>query len=478
MALITVSGHLLDASGVAQVGAPVTFELVNLNGNLPYVSGTNIIVTTKVSVTATAGGVFTAQIQGNDTITPSGTFYKFTANSNQVSYYQFVGVGPYNLDSTTPLTTFPIPVGPLPTQILTGNNTFTGSNNFTGPFSVNPEALFLAGLEIESGFLLNWNDDTGLSRTGISILALGNGIQGDASGTFNAAVYQVAGTQIAASNLLNGVTGSGSIVLSVSPILTGTISAAALTLSSALSMAAGQALSWNSDTGISRDAAGVIDFGNGTPGDKSGTINAATANITGVSTLGTLAFTTLSSVVPNANYGNGLSTKNSALQSQVVVSGTEYYVTSSGITMPATFKGGIQAGSSFVWRITMTKTAAGTGTFQILFKHGATGSISDTTDATITVGTQTAAADCLTFDLVITFTSATVYYYSFCPVQQAATATGFGLVYPAVASMQTGTVSGLTTTTGGTIWGLSFKATTGTPTITVPMVQGTAYNIT
>jgi hypothetical protein len=36
----------------------------------------------------------------------------------------------------------------------------------------------------------------------------------------NSGVYEINGTQLAASNLLNGVTGSGSIVLSISPTLT------------------------------------------------------------------------------------------------------------------------------------------------------------------------------------------------------------------------------------------------------------------
>ena len=35
-------------------------------------------------------------------------------------------------------------------------------------------------------------------------------------------------------------------------------------------------IGWNSDTGLSRDSAGVVDVGNGTPLDKSGTLNAAT----------------------------------------------------------------------------------------------------------------------------------------------------------------------------------------------------------
>ena len=37
-------------------------------------------------------------------------------------------------------------------------------------------------------------------------------------------------------------------------------------------MASGTLWTWNSDTGISRDSAGVLDFGNGTQGDKSGTL--------------------------------------------------------------------------------------------------------------------------------------------------------------------------------------------------------------
>ena len=41
-------------------------------------------------------------------------------------------------------------------------------------------------------------------------------------------------------------------------------------------MASGTVLGWNGDTGLSRDAAGAVDVGNGTAGNKSGTINAAT----------------------------------------------------------------------------------------------------------------------------------------------------------------------------------------------------------
>jgi hypothetical protein len=42
--------------------------------------------------------------------------------------------------------------------------------------------------------------------------------------------------------------------------------------------ASGTVLGWNSDTGLSRDSAGVVDVGNGTAGDKSGTLQAAVFN--------------------------------------------------------------------------------------------------------------------------------------------------------------------------------------------------------
>ena len=48
-----------------------------------------------------------------------------------------------------------------------------------------------------------------------------------------------------------------------------------------LTLGTSSVLKWSTDTGLSRDSAGVIDVGNGTQGDKSGTVNAAAANFTG-----------------------------------------------------------------------------------------------------------------------------------------------------------------------------------------------------
>jgi hypothetical protein len=183
------------------------------------------------------------------------------------------------------------------------------------------------------------------------------------------------------------------------------------------------------------------------------------------------------STIPAAALPNGIWDFNQAAQSQVVVSGTEYYITNSNLNMPATYLTPIAAGTTLKWHVAMTKTAAGTGTFQILFKDGTNGTTADATDATVTIGTQTAAVDDLDFDLVITFTSATAYYYSLAPHQAGPSAAGFGLVYPATAAQFSGTVTGLTTTTANNKYGLSFKATTGTPTIVVNQVQGQALGV-
>jgi len=168
---------------------------------------------------------------------------------------------------------------------------------------------------------------------------------------------------------------------------------------------------------------------------------------------------------------------NQAAQSQVVVSGTEYYITNSDLDMPAVYSTAIAAGTTMKWRIALTKTAAGTGTFQILLKKGTNGSIADTSIVTQTIGTQTAAADNMEADIQLTWTSATAAYWTIVPHQSAASGTGFGLVYPATAAQFSGTISGQTTTTASDKYGLSVIFTTGTPTFVVNEVQAQAFGV-
>jgi hypothetical protein len=175
--------------------------------------------------------------------------------------------------------------------------------------------------------------------------------------------------------------------------------------------------------------------------------------------------------------GVGIFNFNQAAQSQVVVSATEYYITRSDLDMPATYSTAIAAGTTMRWRIALTKTAAGTGTFQILLKKGTNGSTTDTSIVTQTIGTQTAAADNMECDIVLTWTSATAAYWTMIPRQSAASATGFGLVYPAAAAQFSGTISGQTTTTASDKYGLSVIFTTGTPTFVVNSVAAQAFGV-
>lgn len=212
----------------------------------------------------------------------------------------------------------------------------------------------------------------------------------------------------------------------------------------------------SADVAISRSAPGVLAVGTGAQGNTAGTV--AAAQFTGGTKTGIFNF-------------------NQAAQSQVVNSGTEYYITRSDLDMPAVYTTPIGAGTTMRWRIALTKTAAGTGTFQILLKKGINGTTGDTSIVTQTIGTQTGVADNMECDIELTWTSATAAYWTMIPRQSAASGTGFGLVYPAAAAQFTGTISGQTTTTASDKYGLSVIFTTGTPTFVVNMVQAQAFGV-
>lgn len=170
-------------------------------------------------------------------------------------------------------------------------------------------------------------------------------------------------------------------------------------------------------------------------------------------------------------YGTG---GNTASQSQVVVSGTSYYITNSGVAVPSS----AIVGTRFRWTVAMAKTAAGTGTFQVKLYRGTNGTTADTADVTQTLGTQTAAVDSMMLDIeiVITTTGATgAYYWTMIPMSKAVTATGFGVATGPTGQFS-GTVSSVALNTASLKLGLGFVATTGTPTITVPLVRAQALN--
>lgn len=84
--------------------------------------------------------------------------------------------------------------------------------------------------------------------------------------------------------------GNGNGTLSLAGNTSGTATLAApavagtatnpMLISNSLQFPSGTAINWNNDTGLSRDAAATIDVGNGTAGNKTGTINLATLTAT------------------------------------------------------------------------------------------------------------------------------------------------------------------------------------------------------
>ncbi len=203
----------------------------------------------------------------------------------------------------------------------------------------------------------------------------------------------------------------------------------------------------------------------------------AANTFTGVQTLSSAPV--FSAGIAPAQLPNGLTNGNSAAQSQVVVSATNYYITNSNLNLPNPLKSGMVVGTRFTWRVALTKTAAGTGIFQISIYRGTNGSTADTQDVLQTIGTQTAVVDSMVVDVSITVTvtgAAGSYFWSIIPVNKAATATGFG-VATGPGGFFSGTVAGVALNTASLTFGLGFKATTGTPTIVIPMVQAYANNI-
>src|SRR5690349_17760883 len=84
-----------------------------------------------------------------------------------------------------------------------------------------------------------------------------------------------------------------------------------------------------------------------------------------------------------------------ALQSQVTVAGTVYYINGSAVALPADYA----VGTKFRWTIAMAKTAAGTGAFNIHIKVGTAATVADTSVVTQSIGTQTAAVDNMMLDI-------------------------------------------------------------------------------
>lgn len=214
-------------------------------------------------------------------------------------------------------------------------------------------------------------------------------------------------------------------------------------------------------------------------------VTVASGEVANVTTGGTVFTSGMG--IPIANLPDGINNANSALQSQVTVAGTAYYMTNSQLLLPTTYLSGMSipggtgskptTGTTFHWQFAMTKTAAGTGAFNIIIYRGTNGTTSDAADVTQSIGTQTAAVDHMTVDVQLTVTttgSAGAYWWSIIPMNKAVTATGFGCV---TGTLFSGSKTAVALNTAGLVFGLGFSSTTGTPTITIPRMEVQAFNV-
>jgi hypothetical protein len=121
----------------------------------------------------------------------------------------------------------------------------------------------------------------------------------------------------------------------------------------------------------------------------------------------------------------GLS-KNFSTASQGAGFASDTYVTNSGLLVPTS---GLVAGMRVTWRLTATKTAAGTATPIYTIRLGAAGTVADTAILALTAVAQTAAADdgTLTVTGVLRDADASSVLVGSAAWQKAlATAVGFG----------------------------------------------------
>jgi hypothetical protein len=149
---VTLSFTLQDRTG-AGVPARVVLTLVGYGANVPLVAGTGVSANRTYTATANAGGVGSVTFYGNYQISPAHTYYQIQIfGSNSIStaqVYQFNTAGSYDLSAISPMTVLPAATGPVPTSILTGNNSWTGTKSFS-TLSVSG-AFTLAGFTATAG---------------------------------------------------------------------------------------------------------------------------------------------------------------------------------------------------------------------------------------------------------------------------------------------------------------------------------------
>jgi hypothetical protein len=149
-----------------------------------------------------------------------------------------------------------------------------------GPITVSGTLAVACGPTDE----LAWNGDVGLSRHSANFLYVGNGTQNDSSGTLGAGAF----------TLSSGAAGQWNSAAFALPAL------------GLQGWTAGANATLALDTGLSRDSAGVVDVGNGSQGDSSGSIKLANLTISSVTASSDVCASAAKLLVTCTSTGTGL----------------------------------------------------------------------------------------------------------------------------------------------------------------------------
>lgn len=281
---VTVTANLKTLFGAAAASqTKVCFTLVDATGQAvadPHVAGSAVLpITQDVCVVPDANGLVSTPIIPNDVIVAGGvadsTFYSVSYLYNGFpthgALYHFAAVdGTENLNSLVPANVVPL-VQAVPTDNVymrrdAGNSPATALWKFPGLGVTETAAPTCA-----AGISYVWADATAHR---LQACNNGGGAANVALATDNLSLF-AATTSAQLAGVLSDETGSGAAVFASAPALAG------FTNSGNAAQASGTVVAWNADTGLSRDSAGVVDVGNGTAANKSGSVNLTNLTATG-----------------------------------------------------------------------------------------------------------------------------------------------------------------------------------------------------
>jgi hypothetical protein len=268
-AFASISGNAFSGSLVAINSSSATSRIsggsnlytnttTSLGGTTPTVGGFINLANDQIKTFGT--WVYTGQILG-DTGTLAAPSYGFSNASSNTGFF-FNGNGRTQLSH-----------GGVAGPVMDSTGLWLGSSQpvkFTSAADPNASA------------------DTGLSRTGVGILGIGNGTAGDVTGTINAAKHLAAdGTAPAPSFAFVNNTGSG--IYNVSGTISFAVGGALKAfINGNINLATNTGmytLGSSNDTSLTRISAANVAIGNGTTSDSSGTLSVLGVAAIGVNNL-------------------------------------------------------------------------------------------------------------------------------------------------------------------------------------------------